>query len=81
MLHTTPFRCDLKHKHNAYPDRIWFAGDPACGGVLSPVGGHFPVRAVNPALWEEPSADVQAADARAEAAGLARDGRYLRRWF
>ncbi|MEU9299973.1 hypothetical protein [Streptomyces sp. NPDC048269] len=31
---------------NNRPDRIWFAGDPRFGGVVSPVGGHYPVRVV-----------------------------------
>ncbi|KOV03851.1 hypothetical protein ACFCX3_29635 [Streptomyces virginiae] len=31
---------------NDPPDRIWFAGDPRFGGVVSPVGGHYPVRVV-----------------------------------
>ncbi len=26
--------------------QIWFAGDPRFGGVVSPVGGHYPVRVV-----------------------------------
>lgn len=31
---------------NNRPERIWFAGDPRFGGVVSPVGGHYPVRVV-----------------------------------
>ncbi|CAM5630577.1 hypothetical protein SAVIM338S_06021 [Streptomyces avidinii] len=31
---------------DAFPDLIWFAGDPRFGGVASPVGGHRPVRVV-----------------------------------
>ncbi|MDJ0382678.1 hypothetical protein [Streptomyces sp. G-G2] len=42
----TPFPVDLARKQNAHPDRIWFAGDPRFGGVVSPVGGHYPVRVV-----------------------------------
>lgn len=29
-----------------FPELIWFAGDPRFGGVVSPVGGHRPVRVV-----------------------------------
>ncbi|MBT2470164.1 hypothetical protein J7E97_20360 [Streptomyces sp. ISL-66] len=29
-----------------FPDLVWFAGDPRFGGVVSPVGGHRPVRVV-----------------------------------
>lgn len=31
---------------DAHPELIWFAGDPRYGGVVSPVGGHCPVRVV-----------------------------------
>ncbi|MEV6570806.1 hypothetical protein [Streptomyces sp. NPDC051577] len=41
-----PFPLDLATIENSHPDRIWFAGDPRFGGVVSPVGGHYPVRAV-----------------------------------
>ncbi|MER5774523.1 hypothetical protein ABT144_09545 [Streptomyces sp. NPDC002039] len=41
-----PFPMDLATIENSHPDRIWFAGDPRFGGVVSPVGGHYPVRAV-----------------------------------
>uniref|UniRef100_A0AAU2K0B1 Uncharacterized protein n=1 Tax=Streptomyces sp. NBC_00049 TaxID=2903617 RepID=A0AAU2K0B1_9ACTN len=41
-----PFPVDLTQVENDHPDRIWFAGDPRFGGVVSPVGGHYPVRVV-----------------------------------
>ncbi|MFE9632607.1 hypothetical protein [Streptomyces sp. NPDC006463] len=41
-----PFPVALAELDNAHPDRIWFAGDPRFGGVVSPVGGHYPVRVV-----------------------------------
>ncbi|MET7619359.1 hypothetical protein [Streptomyces sp. NPDC005408] len=81
VLHTSPYRCDLQHKQNEHPDVIWFAGDPACGGVLSPAGGHYPARAMRAALWDSRPPELPPADALAEQAGLAKDGRYLRRWF
>ncbi|MFJ6755703.1 hypothetical protein ACIQNK_11865 [Streptomyces sp. NPDC091273] len=41
-----PFPVVLTQLDNAHPGRIWFAGDPRFGGVVSPVGGHYPVRVV-----------------------------------
>lgn len=41
-----PFPVELAQRENGHPDRIWFAGDPRFGGVVSPVGGHYPVRVV-----------------------------------
>ncbi|MFE2328523.1 hypothetical protein ACFXD5_32270 [Streptomyces sp. NPDC059385] len=41
-----PFPVYLAQKAKDHPDRIWFAGDPRFGGVVSPVGGHYPVRVV-----------------------------------
>ncbi|MER5933520.1 hypothetical protein [Streptomyces sp. NPDC002054] len=41
-----PFPVALAETQNSHPDRIWFAGDPRFGGVVSPVGGHYPVRVV-----------------------------------
>lgn len=41
-----PFPVLLTQVDNDHPDRIWFAGDPRFGGVVSPVGGHYPVRVV-----------------------------------
>ncbi|MGW7110198.1 hypothetical protein ACWGHU_29050 [Streptomyces xanthophaeus] len=43
---TIPFPVDLAEREDGTPDRIWFAGDPRFGGVVSPVGGHYPVRVV-----------------------------------
>ncbi|MCX4695967.1 hypothetical protein [Streptomyces sp. NBC_01408] len=45
-LRIIPFPVDLVEVENDQPDRIWFAGDPRFGGVVSPVGGHYPVRVV-----------------------------------
>ncbi|MER6314009.1 hypothetical protein ABT237_09600 [Streptomyces sp. NPDC001581] len=41
-----PFPVALAALEGDQPDRIWFAGDPRFGGVVSPVGGHYPVRVV-----------------------------------
>ncbi|MFD3544344.1 hypothetical protein ACFWUW_01770 [Streptomyces sp. NPDC058655] len=41
-----PFPIALAERENDHPGRIWFAGDPRFGGVVSPVGGHYPVRVV-----------------------------------
>ncbi|MER6198851.1 hypothetical protein ABT234_16000 [Streptomyces sp. NPDC001586] len=41
-----PFPVALAALEGDRPDRIWFAGDPRFGGVVSPVGGHYPVRVV-----------------------------------
>ncbi len=45
-LRILPFPIALAELENDHPDRIWFAGDPRFGGVVSPVGGHYPVRVV-----------------------------------
>ncbi|MGI5404079.1 hypothetical protein ACQEVG_32425 [Streptomyces sp. CA-135486] len=81
LLHSTPYRCSLEHKRNTHPDTIWFAGDPEGGGVASPVGGHYPVRVVPTAMRDGQRPPLPPADALAESAGLAKDGRYLRYWF
>lgn len=80
LLRTTPYRCDVRAKRNSHPDVIWFAGDPHAGGVVSPVGGRYPVRVANSALWAR-DPQPPPADALAERAGLAKNGRYLRHWF
>ncbi|MFD7445182.1 hypothetical protein [Streptomyces sp. NPDC059909] len=79
VIHPVPYRCDLSSEQNPHPDIIWFAGDPACGGVASPAGGHYPQRVIRPSHSgpELPPADERAE--RAERAGLAKGGRYLRR--
>ncbi|WP_411104476.1 hypothetical protein [Streptomyces sp. cmx-4-9] len=46
VLRMVPFPVALAERENDHPDRIWFAGDPRFGGVVSPVGGHYPVRVV-----------------------------------
>ncbi|MGW7140429.1 hypothetical protein [Streptomyces xanthophaeus] len=46
MLRIIPFPVALTELENDHPGRIWFAGDPRFGGVVSPVGGHYPVRVV-----------------------------------
>ncbi|WP_329377237.1 hypothetical protein OG625_06605 [Streptomyces sp. NBC_01351] len=46
LFRIIPFPIDLTAQANDHPDRIWFAGDPRFGGVVSPVGGHYPVRVV-----------------------------------
>ncbi|MFE7773571.1 hypothetical protein ACFU5O_06685 [Streptomyces sp. NPDC057445] len=78
-IYTVPYRCDLRHKQNGHVEVIWFAGDPTCGGVASPAGGHFPQRVVTkPPNRDEPQPSP---DDVAERAGLAKNGRYLRPWF
>ncbi|MFF8958433.1 hypothetical protein [Streptomyces sp. NPDC014894] len=66
---------DLSRKQNPAPTQIWFAGDPRYGGVISPVGGHFPVRVVPERLGERVPAGSPEADALAERAELVRGGR------
>ncbi|WP_392897634.1 hypothetical protein [Streptomyces sp. LN699] len=46
VLRIIPFPVSLAHPENTRPELIWFAGDPRYGGVVSPVGGHYPVRVV-----------------------------------
>ncbi|MFI1646892.1 hypothetical protein ACH4XT_08100 [Streptomyces avidinii] len=46
MFRILPFPVPLATLEDDHPDRIWFAGDPRFGGVVSPVGGHYPVRVV-----------------------------------
>ncbi|MFF4261802.1 hypothetical protein [Streptomyces virginiae] len=46
MFRIIPFPVPLALLEDGHPDRIWFAGDPRFGGVVSPVGGHYPVRVV-----------------------------------
>ncbi|MFJ6495377.1 hypothetical protein [Streptomyces virginiae] len=41
-----PLPVPLATLEDSHPERIWFAGDPRFGGVVSPVGGHYPVRVV-----------------------------------
>ncbi len=79
-LQTTPYRHHLQSMRDPHPDTIWFAGDPYVGGVVSAVGGDRPVRVTATTLWDR-DPQLPQADARAEQAGLARDGRYIRRWF
>ncbi|MFI6283936.1 hypothetical protein ACIBCM_04100 [Streptomyces sp. NPDC051018] len=75
-LRITWYSGDLARKRNPAPQTIWFAGDPRYGGVVSPVGGHFPVRVVPEAPAQTvPGCGTHEADALAEQAGLLRDGR------
>ncbi|MER6995569.1 hypothetical protein [Streptomyces sp. NPDC000410] len=78
-IHGAPYSCDFQRKQNPHPEIIWFAGDPACGGVASPAGGHYPQRVVvtRPHAGEPPSPP----DEVAIRAGLAKNGRYLARWL
>lgn len=46
LFRTIPFPVSRETLEGDHPDRIWFAGDPRFGGVVSPVGGHYPVRVV-----------------------------------
>ncbi|MEV8531884.1 hypothetical protein [Streptomyces sp. NPDC051211] len=59
-----PFPVPLAETQNPHPGRIWFAGDPRFGGVVSPVGGHYPVRVVPHAPpgreWGAPEDDLLA---------------------
>ncbi|MFD3938596.1 hypothetical protein ACFWSF_09845 [Streptomyces sp. NPDC058611] len=41
-----PFPVQLTDRESGGNGPIWFAGDPRFGGVVSPVGGHYPVRVV-----------------------------------
>ncbi|MFD3694757.1 hypothetical protein ACFWUZ_01105 [Streptomyces sp. NPDC058646] len=41
-----PFPVQLAADAHERSPRLWFAGDPRFGGVVSPVGGHYPVRVV-----------------------------------
>ncbi|MFI2213313.1 hypothetical protein [Streptomyces sp. NPDC020141] len=74
-LRLTPFTVNIAEKQNPAPTQIWFAGDPRYGGVISPVGGHFPVRVVPERLGERVPAGSPEADALAERAELVRGGR------
>ncbi|GAA2231468.1 hypothetical protein GCM10010232_17510 [Streptomyces amakusaensis] len=78
VLRLTPFAVDLARKQNPSPDLIWFAGDPRYGGVISPVGGHFPVRVVpEPPGGGGPGGGAEA-DVLAERAELVKGGRVRR---
>lgn len=46
VFRVIPFPVPVETMEGEHPDRIWFAGDPRFGGVVSPVGGHYPVRVV-----------------------------------
>ncbi|MEU5974551.1 hypothetical protein [Streptomyces sp. NPDC047315] len=85
-LQTVPYRRSLRARRDPQSGAIWFAGDPHAGGVISPVGGQQAIRVVNTRLWE-PGAPRSTSDVDvdaivvAERAGLAKQGRYVRRWF
>ncbi|MFG2292607.1 hypothetical protein [Streptomyces sp. NPDC048603] len=71
-----PYPLDLARKENAHPDRVWFAGDPRYGGVVSPVGGHYPVRVVPHRMpegrWSGGGGNGDEPDALAVRVGLVR---------
>ncbi|MER5884787.1 hypothetical protein ABT160_13235 [Streptomyces sp. NPDC001941] len=75
VLRLTPHPVELEHKRNPRPDTIWFAGDPRFGGVVSPVGGHYPVRVVPQDLGDHVPPGTTEEDARAERAGIQHRGR------
>lgn len=75
ILRFTPFSVNLKEKQNPQPDMVWFAGDIRYGGVVSPVGGHFPVRVVPDAPREAVPDGTPAEDELAERADLVRAGK------
>ncbi|WP_433572962.1 hypothetical protein [Streptomyces sp. CA-251247] len=75
VLRFTPFSVNLAQKQNPQPDTIWFAGDPRFGGVVSPVGGHFPVRVVPEAPAGHIPDGSPEDDALAERAGLITGGK------
>ncbi|MEV7726051.1 hypothetical protein AB0P15_15060 [Streptomyces sp. NPDC087917] len=54
LFRTLPFRVYLARRSDGRPDRVWFAGHPLFGGVVSPVGGHYPVRVVAHVPRREP---------------------------
>jgi hypothetical protein len=74
FLRTIPFRVHLNRDQGATPTAMWFAGDLRVGGVVSPAGGHRPVRTVRVNLSQHlrkarRRADP-GADALAQKAGL-----------
>ncbi|MEU9015218.1 hypothetical protein AB0D12_36960 [Streptomyces sp. NPDC048479] len=75
VLRFTPFSVHLEQKQNLHPDTIWFVGDPRYGGVVSPVGGHFPVRVVLESTDQTVPDGTPEDDALAERAGLVKNGR------
>ncbi|MEV6401106.1 hypothetical protein AB0M39_41100 [Streptomyces sp. NPDC051907] len=75
VLRLTPFSAHLAQKQNPQPDLIWFAGDPRYGGVVSPVGGHYPVRAVPESMGDAVPPGSPEGNALAERADLVKDGR------
>ncbi|SDJ51032.1 hypothetical protein [Streptomyces indicus] len=46
ILQPVPYSYKLEGRSGAHPTTIWYAGPPSGKGVVSPVGGHFPVRVV-----------------------------------
>lgn len=74
-LRITPFSVELDRKQNPQPDMIWFAGDPRYGGVVSPVGGHYPVRVVPEDMGDGVPGGAPEEDVLAERAGLVKGGK------
>ncbi|MCP3818341.1 hypothetical protein NLX86_09495 [Streptomyces sp. A3M-1-3] len=77
-LQPIPFRCNVLRHAKGHPDTIWFAGDLECGGVVSPVGGHYPVRVIRYPRNTALSLLGTDSGALTEKAGLARNGKYRR---
>ncbi len=46
LLQPVPYDCNLHKRAGDYRTTIWYAGPPTGKGVVSPVGGHFPVRVI-----------------------------------
>ncbi|MET9800499.1 hypothetical protein [Streptomyces sp. NPDC006368] len=78
VLRITPFSVELARKQNPQPGMIWFAGDPRFGGVVSPVGGHFPVRVVPEELGGNVPDGGPEEDVLAERADLVKGGKVRR---
>lgn len=75
VLRLIQYSGNLAQKQNPAPDTIWFAGDPRYGGVVSPVGGHFPVRVVPEDMGDSVPHGSPEDDALAERAELVREGK------
>ncbi|MEU8570147.1 hypothetical protein AB0C51_17655 [Streptomyces pathocidini] len=72
---TVPFRYDLSRDGGERIEEVWFAGDFRYGGVVSPPGGHRPIRVIRANLKKASPRAEPGADTLAEKAGLTRAGR------